>query len=183
MSLSASQVVQQELEPQERLLWSDCPKQGVVFRGTDIFLIPFSLLWGGFAMFWEYTVFRSEAPAFFLAFGGVFVLVGLYFIFGRFLWDAASRRRTFYGLTNERVIILSGLLQKQVKSVNVHTLSNLTLSERAGREGTISLGPTSFMESMYAGMSWPGVQQGAPKLELIADAKRVFNLIRETQRA
>lgn len=183
MSVTASQLIQQELEAGASLLWSACPKQGWLLRGSDALLIPLSLLWGGFTVFWEYTAFRSGAPAFFLVFGGVFVLVGIYIVVGRFWWDAAKRKQTFYGLTNERVIILDGLFQKQVKSLNVRNLSDITLSERASGVGTISLGPTSFMESVYAGMAWPGVPHSSPKLECIADARRVFNLIRESQRA
>ena len=69
-------------------------------------MIPFSLLWGGFAVFWEVTAYSNSAPPFFLLFGGAFVLVGFYFVVGSFFWDSATRESTFYGLTNERVLIL-----------------------------------------------------------------------------
>lgn len=38
--------------------------------------------------------------------------------------------RTFYGVTSERVVIVSGLLASHVKSVNLDLLSELSLSER-----------------------------------------------------
>lgn len=176
-------IVHQELEPREKLLWSGRPKQGFIFRGADAFMIPFSLLWCGFAIFWEIAVLSSGAPPFFLLFGGFFVLMGFYFVFGRFWWDSAQRKKTFYGITNERVIILSGVFNKQVKSLNLKTLSDISVSEKTNGHGTISLGPTSFMESMYSGMAWPGVPQGAPKLEAIEDVKRVYNILREVQSA
>jgi len=176
------QLIQKELNSGEKLLWSGRPKQGIVFRAADAFMIPFSLLWCGFAIFWEVSVAASGAPHFFLLFGGFFVLIGLYFVFGRFLWDSAQRKNTFYGITNERVIILSGLFHKQVKSLNIKTLSDISVTEKANGQGTISLGPSSFMESMYGGMAWPGVPQGAPKLESIEDAKRVYNILRDAQR-
>ena len=49
-------VISKELASEERLLWSGRPQQGVVFRRTDLFLIPFSLLWCEFVVFWEATV-------------------------------------------------------------------------------------------------------------------------------
>jgi hypothetical protein len=69
------QSIESELEPKERLLWSGRPKQGIVLRGSDVFMIPFSLLWCGFAIFWEYTVWSQAAPPFFLIFGGFFVVI------------------------------------------------------------------------------------------------------------
>lgn len=38
------------LDGREKLPWTGQPKSGMVFRSADIFLIPFSLLWCGFAI-------------------------------------------------------------------------------------------------------------------------------------
>lgn len=175
--------ITRELEAGEHLLWSGRPKQGVVFRGSDIFMIPFTLLWCGIVVFWEYSAISGGPPLFFPLFGGVFVLIGLYMVFGRFVVDSVRRRKTFYGITNERIVIVSGLFQKNVKSLNVRTLSNVSLSEKTNGEGTILLGPSSFLESMYGGMAWPGIPQGAPKLESIQNAKKVYRLLYDAQRA
>jgi hypothetical protein len=93
--------LQRELAPQEKLLWVGQPRQGLLLRSADLFLIPFSLLWGGFAVFWEASVVRTGAPFFFKLWGVPFVLVGIYIVFGRFFADARQRRRTFYGVTDQ----------------------------------------------------------------------------------
>ena len=67
------------------MLWSGRPGQGIVFTGRDVFLVPFSLVWCGFAIFWETSVSRTQAPGFFLVWGAMFVTLGLYFVAGRFL--------------------------------------------------------------------------------------------------
>lgn len=45
MDGNAALLLSKELASGERLLWSGRPQQGVVVRRTDVFLIPFSLLW------------------------------------------------------------------------------------------------------------------------------------------
>ena len=94
----------------ELLLWSGRPPRGLLLRTMDFFLIPFSLFWCGFALFWESTVFAMHAPFFFKLWGLPFVAVGLYFVVGRFFVDAWIRGRTLYAVTNERVIIARAVL-------------------------------------------------------------------------
>jgi hypothetical protein len=96
-------IIQKELDSGERLLWAGSPKQGVIFRGADVFMIPFSVLWGGFAIFWEFMVLQipsgnaGPADIIFPFFGVPFVLVGLYMIFGRFIYESKKREKPSMG--------------------------------------------------------------------------------------
>jgi hypothetical protein len=180
MDYEITQKLQKELSAGESLLWSGRPQRGVVLRGADAFLIPFSLLWGGFALFWEFSAFKSGAPIFFLLFGGVFVVVGLYFIFGRFIGDSIVRGKTYYGVTNDRVLILSEFPVKGVKSLNLRTLSDITFTSKSNGKGTITFGPTA---SWTEGIRWSGMgSYKTPSFELVDNVKSVYDIIRNAQK-
>ena len=49
----AAAKVQMELMSGENLYWAGMPNRGVVFHSDDWAMVPFSLLWGGLAIFWE----------------------------------------------------------------------------------------------------------------------------------
>lgn len=169
------------LRSDEKLIWTGKPKTGIVFRGSDAFLIPFSLLWGGFAVFWETSVIATDAPFFFKLWGIPFVLVGLYITVGRFFLDAKKRANTIYGLTSDRIIIKTGIFSSEIKSLNIRTLSDITISQKSDNSGTITLGPTDYRYTMMQGMEWPGAKQ-PPRLEFIEDVKSVYDKIIDLQR-
>lgn len=181
---SIAEEVRRQLSAGERVLWSGQPKQGVFLRGADVMMIPFSLLWGGFAFFWEWSVIHSDAPGFFVLWGIPFVLVGIYLIFGRFFVEARQRERTHYAVTNERVLIVSGLAKQTVKSLSLRTLTDVSLSENANGEGSITFGAAMPFSSMFGGFSgWPGMgAQMGPRFDLIPMAKTVYETIRAAQR-
>src|SRR5436853_5210270 len=105
MEDDAKQLLLPELEAGEQLLWAGQPRRGICFREADMFMIPFSLLWAGFAVFWEVEAFRDSAPYFFRFWGIPFILAGADLVVGRFVWDTWRRARTFYGVTDHRVLI------------------------------------------------------------------------------
>ena len=193
MNYDAQKIIQKELGSGERLLWAGMPKQGTIFKGSDIFMVPFSLLWGGFAIFWEYMALTiapnaQNAPEgfalIFPLFGIPFVVIGLYMIFGRFIYDSKKRGKTFYGLTDQRAIIVSGLFGKNVKSLNLRTLSDVSMSEKANGYGTIIFGQENQVVNMFMGGGFPGVgEANTPKFELIENAKQVYNQLREQQKS
>jgi len=165
----------------EKLIWKGKPKTGILLRSSDAFLIPFSLLWGGFAVFWESSVMATDAPFFFKLFGIPFVLVGIYIVIGRFFIDAKKRANTIYGITTDRIIIKSGVFNTDIKSLNIKTLSDITINQKNDNSGTITLGSTDSRYSMMQGMDWPGTKQ-PPRLEFIEDVKSVYDKIIDLQR-
>ena len=94
--------------------------------------------------------------------------------------DARRRAKTTYGVTDRGVLIASGAFSPTLESLSVGTLTDVTLAQRPDGSGTVTFGPTGFTAGMYAGMSWPGVAQ-PPAFELIPDAKRVYDFVREAQ--
>lgn len=152
-------------------------------------MIPFSLLWGGFVAAWEFMAVTliSKAPGpfgiIFPLFGLPFVLVGLYLIFGRFFVDAYQRRRTLYAVTDDRIIIVSGLLWRQVKSLPLRTLSEISLSLGKNGSGSITFGVAHAMSAFFPSGAWPGAgRYAAPSFDFIEGVKDVHDLIRAAQR-
>ena len=146
----------------------------------DLVLVPFSLMWGGFAIFWEYTVIRQGAPLFFVLWGIPFVLVGLYLIVGRFLWDARRRAATFYGVSESRIIIQSVMWPSSRRSVSLRTMTDLSMTERADGSGDIVL----VASSSLSGFAWPGrAAHGTPMLEAVPNVREVYRIITDRQAA
>lgn len=176
--------VTRELNAGERLLWTGRPRGGIRLQAADLFLIPFSLLWCGFAVFWEYRVVSQGAPFFFILWGIPFVCIGLFFVFGRFIADAKHREKTWYALTSERAIISSGLFSRSVRSLFLRTLGEISFAEKADFSGTITFGSTGMFPAWMAGASWPGAGRYAPPaFQMIDNARSVFEMIRSAQKA
>lgn len=187
--------IQGELGSGEKLLWSGKPRDGLIFRTSDIFAIPFSIFFCGFSIFWmvgaSYAVSagasKGEVPAFayiFPLFGVPFVAAGLYMLLGRFWVEKAQRAQTAYGVTDERVIIISGLFSRTVKSLNLRTLADISMSEKHDGSGTISFGAANPMFAMFSGISWwPGFRQySIPAFESIPNVRDVYKIIREQKK-
>ena len=85
------QVFRDRLLEDERILWSRRPDPSMHFTLMDLFLVPFSMLWGGFAIYFQLSEFifdtgQEDIDIEFALFGGLISLVGLYLIFGRYIY-------------------------------------------------------------------------------------------------
>lgn len=177
-AFQSSQPFQPYLLPGEHILWSGQPKQGFTLRPMDVFLIPFSLLWTGFVVTMLLSTMRSAAagpPDVMLIF---FLVIGIYFTFGRFIHDAAIRSRTKYGLTDQRALFLRG---SKLTSLDLRHLPKLELSERGDGTGTISFQDTGFGSyGRYSGLNWwtPSMLASSSFFG-IERARDVYRIIRE----
>ena len=122
----------------EQLLWVGQPDPRVRFTGADAFLVPFSILWGGFAVVWEVMAIASVRQPLFMIWGIPFVLVGLYFIFGRFIFKKRRKITTIYALTNSRAIVCTG--DRSVSDSPVIGMPTKVDRARDGRHVSVTFG-------------------------------------------
>ena len=175
--------LQEYLNPLEKIYWAGQPKKGIFFTSNDISQIPFSLVWCGISIFW--VVFASQFSIYFAMIGIPFVLIGLNLVFGRFIIDAIKRKNTIYALTGDRLLIVSGIFRKTVKSFNLSTLSDLELDEKSNGSGSITIGPKNQLKTFGLGsrIKWESRIEATPLFYLIQDVKSVYNKIIEIQQS
>jgi hypothetical protein len=157
------QILQQDLGPGENIVWSGQPDPTIVFSPQDLFLVPFSLMWGGFALFWEAGVlgiFSKGVGAvgigsFFVLWGIPFVVVGQYLIWGRFLYKRWMKRRTLYAVTTKRVVVVAEGRSLRINSLFLSQLLSVSRSRKSNGAGSITFGGGGVMSllsgsAMYA---------------------------------
>jgi hypothetical protein len=186
---NAAMKIQPELMSGETLQWATMPNTSVILHSEDWTVIPFSLLWGGFAIFWEAGVLgywgngakKHPAPGFMVLWGIPFVLIGQYLIWGRFLTDAWLKRKTYYAVSNCRVLIVQEGWKRKVRSCYLETIPEIV--REGERTGTLWLGQKL---SLFAGRGSPkssisrfDVDSYVPVLADIDDLDSVYQLIIE----
>jgi hypothetical protein len=184
------QALRGTLDADETLLWSGFPPQGILLRPSDWLAIPFSLLWGGFAIAWELAVFVGEPDVpdqfnswdiGFALWGVPFVLVGLYLIAGRFFIEAARRAYTIYAVTDQRAIVLTNFLAQNIRSIPLSGLTEIGLSKKADGRGTIALGRANTASDWAQGRA-VAARDTRPQFESVSRAEEVLKIIREAQK-
>lgn len=184
--MADEQIFSSDLLPGEKLIWTGQPDRSAVFVPIDFLLVPFSLVWAGFVIFWFVSVLgmggfgssNDGPPIFFALFGIPFVLMGLYFVFGRFIYKDWKKSVTYFALTDQRALIVSKGFSKNLQAVRLDNVPTINKSIRRNGVGTISFGNSSFLVSMYqnTGLEFFGVFYGAspPCFYDIRNAEAVY---------
>jgi hypothetical protein len=179
--------VQPELLSGESIVWAGQPNTGVIFHKQDLYMVPFSLLWGGFAIFWEAGVSglwgsngNPGIPwSFGMLWGIPFVVAGQYLIWGRFFYDAWLKRRTYYALTNRRVIVVQNGWSRRMASSYLDSLPNLVKEGGANGVGTLRFNQADSLSSRQRQFSgWNALSVGdVPTFVDVEDVDSIYRLI------
>lgn len=171
---------QNRLLPGERIAWTGGPATGLLLTSRDALMIPFSLFWCGFVVFWEWgAMHAADTMPWFPLFGIPFILVGLYALAGRFLFDVWIRSATQYAVTNQRILILRTSPIFKFTSLAIDRLPELSLEERADGRGTIRFGQQAPWWSNRGWSTWTPALNSMPQFLMIADACDVFDRIQK----
>ncbi len=169
------------LLPGERIAWQGQPAGGLLLMGRDAILVPFSLAWCGFAVFWTFSVITSGAPIGFVLWGMMFVAVGLFLVFGRFVLDAWLRRTTWYAVTDSRVLILRHGLFRRFVASRLDSLPSVELASGRNGRGTLRFGTATLAQGRSVGSLVPSLDP-LPQFIAINEAGKVFDLVQRSQR-
>ena len=131
----------------ENLVWVDRPENGVKLTSNDIFLIPFSLVWGGgvfMAFLADIIHFSREDSPFFSVFLIPFLMMAFYITIGRFMHEYMIRKRTVYGITDRgRILIKTGLFKNSISNYEIKYLPRVEFTEKKDRTGSIKFNNSS----------------------------------------
>jgi len=178
-----SEALQQEISPGERVLWSGQPAAGLRFESDSLSRSAFGLVFFAFSLFWIHGAWNQSSSsnsvqgAVFPLFGIPFVLIGFYTFVGHFFWNALRRRFIEYAVTNQRVIVRSGIFSKTTKSIEYRKIPTLTVTEKSDGSGAIQFGETKAVNAAE------GVAYVATRMEAVPDVRVVYNIIRKATAA
>lgn len=163
------------LLPGERLLWSGYPRRGIHLRfHPQLAIIVFPIIAAALVLMTLFTISIAITGPF-SSFIVIFIMwcIALFNVSAKVV-DALRRRKTFYGLTQYRAIIVEGLFEQRVRSIQLATLTDITLNERADQTGTIrgKSEPDRWYRKNRRGEIKP-----LPFFQLIVDAHHVHDLL------
>lgn len=165
------------LKVEETILWTGKPKSGILIRDADIILIPMSIILLGFSIILDYVLIHFESNFIFKFIGVTFALLAIYMGGMRFLFDALKRKRTFYCITNKRVLVISGKKGK-VKTLPLKNIDRLDKTEEKDGSGFLIFGNTNpLWPWLFGGFYLVG--ENVPGLETLPNVKEVFRILEE----
>lgn len=175
-NLSLKAIFHSELIAGERIHWTGQPNPKRLLSPADIYLIPFSALWWGFALFWEWNAIKltkGSAVDFFPLFGLFFVIVGFYFAIGRFFYKYFKRKKTYYALTNKRILIKSVFFGSSIQTLFVKDLQVINKSNRNDKSGQIIFGNGNYYGSYDTGLGVLNALNNIPIVPAFYDIENV----------
>ena len=140
--------IQKKYFHDETVLWSSCPDALSYFVRADIFLLPLSLLAGGFLLSNAYLSFilmlRGQSMAFSLS-GITCLLIGIYLLIGRIWYRHKRLSKNIYFVTERRIFVFNTLrdsviLDMPIEEVQPECMPNTLYLGRKTLGGDVAYG-------------------------------------------
>jgi hypothetical protein len=162
----------------ETPLWTGQPKPRGLFRATDLVAVVFALLWlGGIVLMFRARLNKAGprggplTPFEMMAFG-LFFGLGLYLAIAALIGNFFQRGTTWYAVTSDRVVILSGRRGQRFTSLRRDAIYLIELKEHSDGTGTLTFNAPPPQQARRRGHGDP------PSFERIENAEDVKRLIR-----
>jgi hypothetical protein len=179
--------VETDLLPGERILWQGRPLRHPLFRPTDTLLVPFSLVWCGIVVGTGLSALINGAPIADTVCLVPFVLIGLYFVAGRFVVRVVASRRTRYTLTNARILVHGGWSGDRLTTAYLRLLPPPVITERSDGSGSLAFGAFPGVVDGFTGGprrawgAWSSEPSDTPILREVPDVRWVRDFVAHAQ--
>ena len=119
---------------QEKVLWTGCPKQGILFSLRDLFRIPLGIFNAAITILVVYSLLTHDYQI--LVSCIVYVILGYAYVLGRLLPERKRRAETQYEITSDRIIVRRrpNFFADAVTSYSLNTVSYTHLTLPTNRE-------------------------------------------------
>lgn len=143
-----------ELLDNEEILWTGKPNYKKLFEKSDIFLVPFSIIWLLIAIIFELIALIGTKEGgiidmIFPIVGGMFILVGLYYSFGRFIYKYNKKKKTYYVVTNDRILTIRKGKKRIISTKFIKDISEISKVNDKREMGTIVFDQNSHKKALF----------------------------------
>ncbi|MGB9928893.1 MAG: hypothetical protein ACPK85_10895 [Methanosarcina sp.] len=178
ITLPRPELFNNELLRNEQVLWMGQPEKSGIFSREDLFFIPFSLFWLSITTSIG-IMFLSSGELFPILFVLPFLLVGLYLLIGRIIHKRYLKKRTYYVVTNQRVLILTNLFSRNLQSEFINNIPVINKTVRKDGIGTIQFGNYQYTGSMQRNpeFNFTGFGYGIPTFYDIKGVDNVYQIV------
>lgn len=170
-----------ELNPGETIEWCGEPYKGFYIRSDEIIVFPLYAIWGFLIFsFFSFLIPTEEFGIYRIIIGFVIVLCSF---FAEPIFHFFLRFKTSYAITNHRIIIRSGIINLNTKSIFLAELNELYLSIHKSGKGTIRFGGSQTVPVWNYKYKFNVVDRtyDTPSFELIDNVKEIYGLIKKLQ--
>ncbi|MCX7920857.1 MAG: hypothetical protein N3B21_02350 [Clostridia bacterium] len=154
MYINIEQLVKDELEATEQLLWYEQPKAKIITAGGSVLCI-FGIAFAVFSLFWMTTLLEQQSQAMlavslmdkiFPFFSAPFLIIGVLLMLSPY-WIYRRAKRTVYAITNSRCIIITAGRTKKVESYNTDTIGNIEKVQYSNGFGDLTFAKEQYTMS------------------------------------
>jgi hypothetical protein len=181
--MTATEDIDHQLQPDEKLLWQGRPRAGFIFRLEQVpsMIVGVSMLVASGWMLVSLIQLGFGLIGFEMLV--VFALFGLWLSCGIVALDMRCRSSTYYAVTDRRIIIQSEYSFVNFGSLPLVRLNGKPQMLKVGADGTIHFGYPLFSHLAHF---WGPLDRmggiGFPRLECLENPQKVYRVIRRAQR-
>lgn len=178
-----SLVINQNLEDCETLLWSGQPKHRIVFRLNYLYaiiIILFPIVLNKKVLFFAYQTGDLSGLEWYIL--SVIILL-IFIIFDFSIFTPLRNKHTYYGLTENRIIIKKGVFQSKIISIFISEILLIELKEYLRSNGSITIETGISNKDWNSKIPWWQKRYRNYSLLHIENAQDVYMKIKALQTA